>query len=410
MIYEPETVKGFRDFLPPESMIREKIKEVAKKYYKLFGFLPVETPMIEFDELMRSDTLGEEDEAVRDRYRLKDRGGRNLGLRYEFTFQLKRLFKQNPNLKLPFKKYQIGENFRDEPTRIGRTRQFTQCDIDIIGDPSIKADAECLAVVSEIFKELNISPVIQINNRKLLNSILESVKIKEKEQVMRELDKLEKLGEDTVKSNLRKYADPNQIITLFKLIEKPLDFFVKNLFEGSKEIQEIQELSKPYGLKIVFSPGMIRGFEYYTGNIFEFMKGKSAICGGGRYDNSVGKYLGKKIPAVGISFSLEGLMGLCSEELSKLKLQKTSKALIISLKKDKEAIKLSQKFRKSNIATETSFSKPSRALEYSNAKQIPFAIFIGEAEITNKKFTLKDLKSGEEKLLSEKQIISKLKK
>ncbi len=127
MIYQPENVKGFEEYLPVESQKREKIKDIAKKYFKLYGFLPVETPSIEFDELMRSD-MGEEDEAVRDRFRLRDRANRNLGLRYEFTFQLSRIFKQNPNIKLPFRRYQIGSVFRDENIKVGRTREFTQCD------------------------------------------------------------------------------------------------------------------------------------------------------------------------------------------------------------------------------------------------------------------------------------------
>ena len=237
MIYEPENVKGFQDYLPPESLKREKIKEIAKKYFKLYGFLPIETSLMEFEELMRSDSLEEEDEAVRDRFRLKDRGGRNLGLRYEFTFQLARIIKQNPNIKLPFKRYQIGENFRDEPIRVGRTRQFTQCDVDIVGDASTNADAECIAVMSDILNELNIKDFeIKVNNRKLLNSIIESVKIESKKQVVREIDKFGKIGEDEIKANLRKYADANQILTLFRLLEKDLSFFIENLFDGAKEL------------------------------------------------------------------------------------------------------------------------------------------------------------------------------
>jgi len=131
-LFDVTTVKGFRDYLPPESLIRERITKIAKEVYKKYGFLPVETPVIEFDELMRPDTPNDEDEAVADRFRLKDRGGRNLGLRYEFTFQLARIFKENPNIKLPFRRYQIGTVFRDEPIRLGRTRQFTQCDADIL--------------------------------------------------------------------------------------------------------------------------------------------------------------------------------------------------------------------------------------------------------------------------------------
>src|SRR3989344_5120474 len=156
MKYEPDTVKGFEDYLPPKSVVREKIKEITVKNYKLYGFVPIETPVIEYDELMRGDILPseEEDEAVSDRFKLQDRGKRNLGLRYEFTFQLARILKQNPNLKFPFKRYQIGENFRDEPIRAGRTRQFTQCDADIIGDSTTNADTECLSLLTDILKEL----------------------------------------------------------------------------------------------------------------------------------------------------------------------------------------------------------------------------------------------------------------
>src|SRR3989344_7978168 len=152
MKFEPTTAKGFQDFLPPESLKREAVKEIIKKWFSLYGFSPLETPVIEFDALMRSSL--EEDEAVSDRFRLKDRGERELGLRYEFTFQLARILKQNPNIKLPFKRYQIGEVFRDEPTSSTRFRQFTQCDADIIGESSAKVEAECLSMIYDILKEL----------------------------------------------------------------------------------------------------------------------------------------------------------------------------------------------------------------------------------------------------------------
>ncbi|MDP4039591.1 MAG: histidine--tRNA ligase [Candidatus Pacearchaeota archaeon] len=407
MIYEPETVKGFQDFLPEKARERAKIKEVIERYFKLYGFLPIETPTIEFDELMRTDaTIEKEDEAVSDRFRLKDRGSRNLGLRYEFTFQLPRILKQNPNLKLPFKRYQIGSVFRDEPTSSNRFREFTQCDADIIGDSSIESDAECISLFSDILNELNIKPIIEINNRKLINSIIESVKIENKISVMRELDKLDKAGEDTIKANLRKYADANQIITLFKLLEKPLDFFVKNIFEGAEEIEKLRKLSQVYGFKIKFNPFMVRGFSYYTGNVFEIkIEGtKDSIAAGGRYDKTAGKYLNREIPAVGISFGLERLTNL-----AKVKTEKT-KAILVSLNKNKESISLAKKLRKNNISCEISFGKPGKALEYANSLEIPYAIFIGEEEITKKKFKIKNMQSGEESLLTEKTIISKLKK
>lgn len=411
MKIEASTVKGFQDYLPPESQKREAIKKIVEKYFRLYGFLPVETPVIEFDELMKSDTLPneEEDEAISDRFRLKDRAGRNLGLRYEFTFQLARIFKQNPTIKLPFKRYQIGPVFRDEPIRTGRTRQFVQCDADIIGDKSVDADAELISMFSDIFKELKIKDYeIEVNNRKLLNSIIESVQIGNPKVVMRELDKISKIGEDAVKTNLRKYTTPNQIVTLFKLLEKDLKFFKENAFDGAEELEDFQDKCNDYGIKIKFNPFMIRGFGYYTGNIFEFItKNKTACAGGGRFDNTVGKYSGREIPAVGISFSLEAIMGLFPEEISKLDIDST-KAVLISISQDKETIKLSKKLRKSNVSCITQFVKPGKALEYANAMNIPYAIFIGEEEVDKKKFKLKNMESGKEELLTEKQIIKKL--
>ena len=408
------TVKGFQDYLPPESLKRAAIKKIVEKYYKLYGFLPVETPLIEFDELMKPESLAneQEDEAVADRFRLQDRGGRNLGLRYEFTFQLARIFKEYPNIKLPFKRYQIGDNFRVEPIRAGRTRQFTQWDADIVGDPSVNADAECITLVNDILSELNIKEFeIQINNRKLLNAIIESVEIKETKQIMRELDKIEKLGLDTVKANLKKYASSNQIVTLFKLMEKTLEFFKDNAFDGAEELESLIKKCKLYGIKTRFTPSMVRGLGYYTGNIFEFVlqNKKTTLIGGGRYDKTIGKFISKEIPAVGISFSIEALISLCSEELSKLKIETIPEILIISFNQEEEAIKLAKKLRKNNISCSITEGQPSKALDFANAQKIPYAIFLGEEEIEKEKYKLKDMSSGEEKLLSEKQLINKFK-
>lgn len=405
MNIEVDTVKGFQDYLPPESLKRSVVKAIIEKKFKLYGFIPIETPTIEFDELMRSDTLGEEDEAISDRFRLKDRAGRDLGLRYEFTFQLARIFKLNPNIKLPLRRYQIGSTFRDEPIGKGRFREFSQCDADIIGDSSLNADAECIALFCDILKELKVDYEIEINNRKLLNAIIESVQIESKKQVMKELDKLGKVGEDEVKIKLRKYADTNQIITLFKLMEKNLDFFIKNAFDGAKELEELQEICDDYGIKLKFNPFMIRGFGYYNGNIFEIKAAgeKNTIAAGGRYDKVVGKYIAREIPAVGISIGLER-----ATELAKVEIERP-KTIIISLNRDIETIKLSKKLRKSNISCIPFFDRAGKSLEFANSESIPYAIFIGDEEIEKKKFKLKKMSSGEEKLLTEKQLIKALK-
>lgn len=405
MKFEPDLVKGFQDFLPPESLRRKEIVKIIEKYFNLYGFLPVETPLVEFDELMRQDSLKEEDQAVSDRFRLKDRAGRNLGLRYEFTFQLSRILKQNPNIKMPFKRYQIGPVFRDEPIASNRFRQFTQCDADIIGSVGTDAEAELLALITDILKALGIEAEIQLNSRKLLSSLIESVQIEQKENVMRELDKLEKLGEDAVKVNIKKYASPNQVITLFKLLEKDLNFFKENAFDGAEEIAELIKKCKLYGVKIKFNQYLARGLSYYTGNIFEIVspEKKESIAAGGRYDNLVGKFLSREIPAVGISFGLERI-----SQLAKISLAPSIKVLLISIEEDAETIKLAKKLRKSNIPTITASGNPSKQLEYANSQKIPYVIFIGEEEASQKKFKLKNMETGEQVLVSQEELIKKL--
>ena len=183
-------IKGFKDFTGPEALKRIKIKKIIENSFKLYGFEPAETPIIEAEEFVKGNNA--DDEAVSSVFKLEDRGKRKLALRYEFTFQLKRIAK---NQKLPYKRYQIGEVFRDEPVSKSRLRQFTQCDADIIGS-NIKDEADILAVTSDILKKLGVKPIILVNNRKLLNEILESLGIKiNKEQVLREIDKIGKLGE-----------------------------------------------------------------------------------------------------------------------------------------------------------------------------------------------------------------------
>ncbi|MAG26263.1 histidine--tRNA ligase [Candidatus Pacearchaeota archaeon] len=403
---EIDTVKGFQDFLPPISQKRNEIKKTIQKYFELYGFVPLETPIIEFDELIKGDSLpAEEDEAVSDRFRLKDRAGRNLGLRYEFTFQLQRLFKQNPNLKLPFKRYQIGPVFRDEPITSNRFRQFTQCDADIIGDPSINADAECLALASEILKSLNIDFEIEINNRALIQSLIESVQIQNPEAIMKELDKLDKIGEDQVKLNLKKYADSNQVLTLFKLLDKNLEFYLDNGFKGAEQIKELIEKCKAYKIQVKFNQYLARGLSYYTGSVFEFKtpQSKDSIGAGGRYDKVVGKLSNRDIPAVGFSFGLERLT-----QLANIPIKNKIKALLISFEEDKAMFNIAKKLRKAGVPCITTFGNPSKQLDYANSLEIPYVIFVGEQEIESQKFKLKDMSSGEEKLLTEKQLINKL--
>jgi histidyl-tRNA synthetase len=194
------------------------------------------------------------------------------------------------------------------------------------------------------------------------------------------------------------------------MLQKDLSFFIENAFDGAKELNDFSKSCSKFGVKTKFNPFMIRGFSYYTGTIFEILiPGKSAIVGGGRYDNSIGKYISKTIPAVGISFSIEALMGICEEELKNLETENIPKIEIISIKQDKESIKLLRRLRKEEISSIISFDKPGKSIEYANAYNIPFVLFIGEEEAAVGKYKLKNMITGAERLVTEKELIDDLK-
>ena len=370
-----ETVKGFRDFIGEEAEKREEIRKIIVDTFEKYGFEPAETPIVEQEEFVRGEN--KQDEAVRDTFKLEDRGKRKLALRYEFTFQLKRLAN---NKKFPYKRYQIGELFRDEPIREGRTRQFTQCDIDVIGS-NFKDEAECLETFNELFNKLNIDVVIYINNRKLLNEILEKEKINvnERDNVLREIDKLDKLSEKEVEQNLKKYK-AEKLLKIFKQKEK---YFEKYKFYS--EIKELKKYCNFFNVKVEFRPFLVRGLSYYNSSVFEVWskKLKVSVCGGG-------SYLVNGIQSTGISLGLEPLMLIENFVYDK------NKYLIVSLDEDKKAIELSKKLRSDNKIVSIYYGKPSKALEYANSYKISKVIFVGKEEVKNEKYKIKDMKTGKE--------------
>ena len=209
--------KGTRDFAPEEKIVRDKVVNTLKESFELYGFAPLETPVFEkFDVLSSKYTGGAE--ILKETFKLKDQGGRDLGLRYDLTVPLARYVAMNPNLKMPFKRYEIGRVFRDGPVSKDRIREFTQCDVDTIGSESMLADAEMLAIASEIFSKLNLKFIIRVNNRKILDAILENFNIqKEKrETVILSIDKLDKIGNEEVRKELKKLTS----VTLISLKKK----------------------------------------------------------------------------------------------------------------------------------------------------------------------------------------------
>ncbi|MGD9275951.1 MAG: ATP phosphoribosyltransferase regulatory subunit [Candidatus Pacearchaeota archaeon] len=372
-----EPVKGFKDYTEAEAIKRSEIRKILVETFEKYGYEPAETPIIEDEKFVRGENPN--DEAVSDIYRLRDKGKRKLALRYEFTFQLKRLMQ---NKKLPFKRYQIGEVFRDEPTSQNRFRQFTQCDVDVVGS-TIKDEAELLSIAKEVLEKLGLEFAILINNRKLLNEILDDLKIKKKrEEILRELDKLDKQGLQKTQNNLYEFGAGD----LLEAITQGEEYFSK--FESYKEIISLMEYCKLYNVKIKFSPTIIRGLSYYNGTVFEIKSKdvKETITAGGSYQFN-------QKQCSGISFGLDRLA-----IISKLK-NSQEKYLVVSLEEDKAAINLAQKLRKKNKNTTLFYGKPSKALEFANSKNINNVIFVGGKEVKEKKFKVKDMKSGKESRL-----------
>ncbi|PIN90680.1 hypothetical protein COU57_02735 [Candidatus Pacearchaeota archaeon CG10_big_fil_rev_8_21_14_0_10_32_14] len=387
-----ETVKGFRDITGSEAEIREEVKKLLVETFKRYGYESVETPIIEQEEFVKKSGDAN-DEAISDVYTLKDRGERKLALRYEFTFQLKRLM---VNKKLPYKRYQIGEVFRDEPTTSGkqRYRQFTQCDADIVSS-TIKDEADLFGLVCEVLDKLGIKYEVSINTRKLLNEILDQYKIddKTKPYVLREIDKLDKFPESEVVKNLKTMKAQDVLKTLngnestFKI------------FKSYTDIIELKKLCDIYGIKFKFSPTLARGLSYYNGTVFEIKTldkdFKETICAGGAY-------LVNGIQSFGVSFGLDRLCSLVDEKtFDKVK----SKIMVISIGQEKEAINLVKKLREKGNRVELMYDKVSKALDYSNSKKFDKVIFVGEEEVKKKKFKIKDMVSGKEIWKSEKDLM-----
>jgi histidyl-tRNA synthetase len=371
-------VKGFKDFTGKDAEKRAEIKKILVETFEKYGYEPAETPIVEYEEFVKGNN--EKDEAVSDIFKLQDKGKRKLALRYEFTFQIKRIMQ---NKKLPYRRYQIGEVFRDEPASSNRFRQFTQCDIDSIGS-NIRDEAEILSIIQEILNNLNISAEIYVGNRKLLNEILDEQKVKQKdkENVLREIDKLEKISEKEIIQSLKKY-NAEKVLNILK---NKKEYFKK--YSSYSEIEELENFCTSYGLKINFCPSLVRGLSYYNGNLFEIKTKsmKETIIAGG-------SYCFENVQCTGISLGLDRISLIADIKTKK------EKFMVVSIDKDKESIVLAKKLREKGKNVILKFGKPSKALEYANSYDIKKIVFVGEKELKEKKFKVKDMDTGKESLL-----------
>jgi histidyl-tRNA synthetase len=404
---ELQLPRGMRDFPPEEKILRDEVISVLKGIFELYGFSPLETPIVERWEVLSAKYSGGE-EILKETFKLTDQGGRQLGLRYDLTVPLARFMGMNPTIKRPFKRYQIGTVYRDGPIKKGRTREFYQCDADIVGSSSPLADAECVQLALDVFEKLGIDVEVKINNRKVLYELAQAAEIPEEltEAAILSLDKLEKIGPDGV---LREMIERGIArVSAERFLSGAQDREALKKGEGYRELEPV--LSALRDPRVVWTPSLARGLSYYTGTIYEVYAKNSSVTGslaaGGRYDNMIGQFLGgsEKIPAVGISFGLEPILEVLKEKHPNRIMRKTvTQVYVIPFKTLlAEGRAICQQLRRAGIKTDMDFSAKgiSDGLKYANAYEIPFVVIVGPDEVAAGKVKLRDMRSGEEKLLT----------
>ncbi len=419
--------RGTKDFSPAEKIMRNKVVDTLRRIFELYGYSPLQTPIIERLDVLTAKYAGGS-EILKETFQLKDQGGRELGLRYDLTVPFSRFVGMNPHVKMPFKRYQIGRVYRDGPVKLGRMREFYQCDVDIVGSKSMMADAECVMIAQRVFAELGLDVYIEVSNRKVLNGIIKECGIAEQmiEDIIVTIDKFKKLSEQEIEKEMRdKGLQAEQIDKLFEIFkfrggnDEKITYLKKVLTneEGKKGIEEIEEvLSYCSGDNVEFSLSLARGLAYYTSTVFEvFMKDsdfRSSLGAGGRYDKMIGGLLGveKEYPALGISFGLEPILAMLQKE-GKITEQRTvTKLFMIPIGTQKDCVRMAEDLRTAGVKVEVDIAGRgiSKNLNYANALGIPFVAFVGEEEIKQGKIKVKDMVSGEEGMLSVAEVIKKL--
>ena len=419
---EPRTLAGFMELMPNEQILFEQIKQKIEKAYQKFGFLPLDTPILELSEVLLAKAGGETEKQI---YRF-EKGDTDISMRFDLTVPLAKYVAKNyGNLSFPFRRYQIGKVYRGERTQKGRFREFYQCDIDIIGDGELSVinDAELPSVIYNIFKELGFDDfTICINNRKILNGLFESLNQKDNSvEILRTIDKIEKIGKEAVIEELQKFNVTKEAIeTIMNFIEiegttdeklqKLQDLNVENeTFKiGLEELTQVVKNVRLFGVpdtNFKVDLTIARGLDYYTGTVYETFLNQyreiGSICSGGRYENLAEYYTDKNLPGVGISIGLTRLFYKLNE-LNLINADKKSIAevLIVPMVEDlRVPIKIANILREKGINTEIFLNdkKLKAKMKYADKLEIPYVIIVGEDEINSGIVKIKNMKTGEEK-------------
>ena len=411
-----QNIKGGTDFLPKEQRIRNYINDTLKEIFIEYGYNPIETPILMYYDIL-SDKYDEENDILKEIYKLTDQGNRKLGLRYDLTVPFSKLIALNKNnIKLPFKRYEIAKVFRDGPVKVGRDREFTQCDVDVVGISGQMIEAEMLSLYVEAFKRLNIEIIIKYNSRQLMSGLIKECNIEEEKvsKVITIIDKLEKVTIDELKDYFREIEiEEEKIDKLLKYFTLSLDELNKefaitnneNIIIGLEELNTLDDYLKALEIDnyCKFVSTLARGQDYYTGNVFEVyeknMKLSGSIGGGGRYDKIITNFIsdGNIYPAVGISFGLSSIYELLKND-ERFKSDSDVDIYVIPMNTKIESLKLANRLRNMGYKVELEMidKKLKKSLDFANKEKIPYVIILGEDEIANNYFKVKDMFNNKE--------------
>ncbi len=423
------------ELLPADQILFNRIYDTIREVYESFGFLPLDTPVIELSEVLLAKAGGETEKQI---YRFT-KGDNDLALRFDLTVPLARYVAQHSGeLTFPFKRYQMSKVYRGERPQKGRFREFYQCDIDIIGNGELDLtyDAEIPAVIYNVFRRLDIGKfTIHINNRRVLNGFFEALGLENSiSDILRNIDKLEKIGRENVIKELAELGIDdekiNKIIDLIMIsgtteqkIEALKNMPIENegYKEGVKELETVAGYMADFGIdKSYFTIDLTiaRGLDYYTGTVYETTlddhKGLGSVCSGGRYDNLTEYYTNSKLPGIGISIGLTRLFSQLKEAgIIESRRSSLADVLVLPMGIDMGyALRIAERIRQAGLKADVYYAQRAmkHKMKYADRLGVPFVAVIGENEVQTDTITLKNMATGEQSALDIESALKEIKK
>lgn len=414
MHIEPRILKGFRDFLPDQASRRSRIISTLTDTFENFGFQPIDTPVLEYTEVLLGKGGGETDKQV---YRFEDQGGRDVSMRFDLTVPFARFMALHENeLSIPFKRYHIDKVWRGENTQRGRYREFTQCDFDIVGTDNSSADFEILLLMHRSFRALGIEGItIKVNHRGIFNRFLSHLGVQDQSvEIMRTIDKRSKIGSEKVIEALRELVGEDKAGKVLSYIDAKGGFRevlgrITELAGGEEEdtrrMGEIASSLEELDLSGDFDldPSIMRGLDYYTGIVYETFLDKipeiGSVCSGGRYNDLASLYTKTELPGVGSSIGLDRLIAGLEELEGGSSSERAADAAIFKLEEGLDGYyhRLAESLRAEGLRVDVFLEKKKlgRQFKLAESKHIPAAIICGEDERTSGNITIKNLLTRE---------------